>query len=563
MANAISNPASFIGVHSPIAQIRIPRLCVAKGMPTPIAQRDIILQDQIQLENTCIRHAKALKEARLAFSKVRKDHSQNLIMIDALQRLGIDYHFQEETQDVLEGQYNKIFAAHQQHHLSDAALRFRLLRQQGYYVPASDVFSELKNREGKFKQELAADIKGLMELYEASQLSIQEENILDEAGAFSAHFLNCWTPHLCDHQTRIVSNTLKHPFHRTLARSTIKNFLHFYNFQGENEYIQTFTELAKLDFNMIQSIHRQEINQVSNWWNNLGLASELKFARDQPEKWCMWPLVGVTDPSLSWQRIELAKPVSLVYLIDDIFDLGGTPDQLTLFTEAVNRWEITATEDLPYHMKICFRALYDVTNQIAYKVYKKHQYNPIHSLKKAWARLCNAFLEEAKWFAAGKLPKADEYLNTAIVTSGVHLVLVHTFFLMGDGITDQTINLLNNDDPGIISSVATILRLWDDLGSAQDENQDGYDGSYIECYMKDFPGTSVRDARNHVISMISDTWKKLNQHCLSPNPFSGSFIRATLNGARMVPLMYDFDSNHNLPILQQNIKSLLFESVAI
>ena len=83
-----------------------------------------------------------------------------------------------------------------------------------------------------------------------------------------------------------------------------------------------------------------------------------------------------------------------------------------------------------------------------------------------WGSLCNAFLTEAKWFASGHLPKAEEYLKNGIVSSGVHLGLVHIFFLLGHGITSETVRLIDSNPP-IVSSVATILRLWDDLGSAK------------------------------------------------------------------------------------------------
>lgn len=73
------------------------------------------------------------------------------------------------------------------------------------------------------------------------------------------------------------------------------------------------------------------------WWNALGLAQELKMARDQPLKWFTWSMCMLTDRSLSDERIELTKPISLIYVVDDIFDIYGTIDELTLFTEAVNR----------------------------------------------------------------------------------------------------------------------------------------------------------------------------------------------------------------------------------
>lgn len=94
-----------------------------------------------------------------------------------------------------------------------------------------------------------------------------------------------------------------------------------------------------------------------------------------------------------------------------------------------------------------------------------------------WANLCNSFLVEAKWFASGQLPKAEEYLKTAVVSSGVHVVLVHMFFLLGEGITRKTVDLVN-DNPGIITSVATILRLWDDLGSAEVNKSSFWSVSY-------------------------------------------------------------------------------------
>lgn len=167
------------------------------------------------------------------------------------------------------------------------------------------------------------------------------------------------------------------------------------------------------------------------------------------------------------------------------------------------RWDLAAMKQLPDYMKMCFKALYDITNEIGKKVYKKHGSNPADSLQKTvfkkknpiwvlnfpisvhrfshlgsfsiqilcnimtdsmlqWASLCDAFLVEAKWFAsAGHLPKPEEYLKNGIVSSGIHVVLVHMFFLLGEG------ENLDYESSGIISSVATILRLWDDLGSAK------------------------------------------------------------------------------------------------
>ncbi|KAJ6893302.1 hypothetical protein NC652_027356 [Populus alba x Populus x berolinensis] len=98
---------------------------------------------------------------------------------------------------------------------------------------------------------------------------------------------------------------------------------------------------------------------------------------------------------------------------------------------------------------------------------------------------------------------------------------------------------------------------------SKDENQDGHDGSYVECYLRENEGSSFEDARKQVLHMISDAWEQLNQECLSPNPFSSTFSKASLNIARMVPLMYDYDVNHRLPSLEEHMKSLFYENVSV
>ncbi|KAF5944317.1 hypothetical protein HYC85_018394 [Camellia sinensis] len=486
-------------------------------------------------DDFCVKHEQKLKEAKRMLRKVGENPLEGLVMIDSLQRLGIDYHFQEEIEALLQSQYTKSNATTLGYDLYEVSTRFRLLRQEGYNVPAvifvleisvneweigngTDVFNNFKAKNGKFKPELNADMRGLMSLYEASQLSIEGEDILDQAADFSTRVLNGLMPHLSHHQARVVSNTLGNPSHKSLARFMARDFLSDYT--NPSEWENVLQELAKMDFNMVQFTHQKEILQVSKWWKDTGLASELKFARDQPLKWYMWPMAALTDP----------------------------------------RWELGAVEQLPEYMKICFKALDDITNHIAYKVYREHGWNPIDSLRRTWASLCNAFLVEAKWFDSGHLPKPEEYLKNGVISSGVHVVLAHMFFLLGHNITKQNVNLVN-DNPGIVTSTATILRLFDDLGSAKDENQDGKDGSYVQCYMKENNCSSVDTARKQVIHMISQAWKSLNKECLSPNPFSRAFTKGSVNIARMVPLMYSYDDKQNLPVLEEYMKSMFYDKL--
>lgn len=91
----------------------------------------------------------------------------------------------------------------------------------------------------------------------------------------------------------------------------------------------------------------------------------------------------------------------------------------------------------------------------------------------------------------------------------------------------------------------------------QDEHQDGLDGSYIKCCMYDEPDLSEKEARQHVEEMMSNQWKHLNGECfLRLNHSSDSGLRrASLNVARMIPLMYTYDKNQRLPLLEEHINT--------
>lgn len=81
-------------------------------------------------------HERRLEEVRHLVGTVEKGSLESLVMLDALQRLGIAYRFEEETQSILQEQH--LISTYDGHRSSlyEVALRFRLLRQEGFFVPA-------------------------------------------------------------------------------------------------------------------------------------------------------------------------------------------------------------------------------------------------------------------------------------------------------------------------------------------------------------------------------------------------------------------------------------------
>ncbi|MFS7957122.1 putative lyase [Helianthus anomalus] len=107
---------------------------------------------------------------------VVEDPLSMLELVEDLQRLGISYHFKEEISSVLKMIYIYHFKANENRNK---------LRQHGYHIPKGKIFEDIKDENGNIKANVREDIVGLLNLYEASFLAVEDEKILDEAREFT------------------------------------------------------------------------------------------------------------------------------------------------------------------------------------------------------------------------------------------------------------------------------------------------------------------------------------------------------------------------------------------
>ncbi|VAH36967.1 unnamed protein product [Triticum turgidum subsp. durum] len=476
-----------------------------------------------------------------------KSRRAMLTTVDHLKRLCIDHYFQDEIDNVMDACVDLVHSDD----LLDATLSLRLMREAGYYVSADDVLRKFTNDNGDFNHGLTKDIRGMLSLQDMSYLNMGESSLY-KANEFSAKHLRLAIKYLEPSLARYVRRSLDHPYHVSLMQYKARHHLSYLqNLPTRNTSIEN---LALAEFQIKKLQHQREIKEVKRWWMDLGLAKEIPAARDQVLKWYMWPMTVLEGLSFSRYRIEITKIISMVYIVDDIFDLVATQNELSLFNEAIKMWDPAAAVDsLPSYMISCYKALYTVTNDIAAMVRKEHGLNPITHIKQAWAALFDGFMIEGKWLYTNQAPTSEDYLRNGIVTSGAPLVFLHLFFLLGHDFTEG-----NNDRIlRIISCTAKIMRLWDDMGSAKDESQAGLDGSCKELYHRENPHG---DAEKHMLKMIASEWQDLNRECFSGtnSTLSHTFIRASLNFARMVRVMYSYDDEQRLPILEDYTRMLLF-----
>ncbi|KAF5183601.1 Myrcene synthase protein [Thalictrum thalictroides] len=454
-----------------------------------------------------------------------------LELIDDLQRLGIGYHFEKEikrTLDILPLYKDTFF----EDSLHFRALYFRLLRQHGYKA-SQDVLKDFISKTGRFRQDLCEDVKGMLSLYEASHLCLEGENILHDARDFTVKHLKLLNDNMDPRITDEVICALELPLHWKLPRLEARDYIDVY--QRKQKMNPVLLELAQLDFNVLQAIHREELKNMSRWWKHLGLSDKLNFARDRLVEGFLWSVGLAYKPEHQRCREWIAKTVSFIITLDDIYDIHGSLHELELLTTAIERWDLREIEQLPDYMRICYLALFNTTNDIAYTKYKEHGFDILPHLKKVWTEFCKAMLLEAKWSKMQYTPLLTEYLENAWVSSSTTVVLVCAYFATEQPITDDVLEALENN-PDIIYCSAMVLRLCNDLASSSAGIDRDCGPSAIQCYMKE-ANTSEQDARDKVRGLIFKMWKKLNES-IYDSPFEQSFVDIAMNHARTAHSIY-------------------------
>ncbi|KAI3450216.1 hypothetical protein Pfo_006881 [Paulownia fortunei] len=479
---------------------------------------------------------------------------EKLKLIDTIQRLGIGYYLEEDINAILQAELsNNSLSAEED--LFTTALRFRLLRHNGFQI-SSDVFLKFMDKNGKFKKSLLEDTLGLLSLYEASYMGANGEEILEEAMEFTKTHLQRLLPQLPPRLHGQVAQALELPRHLRMARLEARRYIERYATQSDHD--PALLELATLDYNKVQAQHQMELAEITRWWKQLGLVDKLTFARDRPLECFLWTVGLLPEPKYSTCRIELAKTITILLVIDDIFDTYGKMDELVLFTDAIRRWDLEAMETLPEYMKICYMALYNTTNEICYKVLKENGWSVLPYLKSTWIDMIEGFMVEAKWFNGGRAPNLEEYIENGVSTAGAYMALVHLFFLIGEGVTDQNAQLLNKPYPKLFSAAGRILRLWDDLGTAKEEQERGDLASSIQLFMREKNLATEDEGRNGILEEIYGLWKDLNGELISKNGMPLAIIKVALNMARASQVVYKHEEDTYFSSVDNYVEALFF-----
>ncbi|KAL0418837.1 UNVERIFIED_CONTAM: putative terpene synthase 12 [Sesamum radiatum] len=298
------------------------------------------------------------------------------------------------------------------------------------------------------------------------------------------------------------------------------------------------------------------------WWRHVGLANKLSFARDRLMESFFWTVGMISEPQFSKCRVGLTKVVNLITVLDDIYDVYGSADELELLTNAVDKWDLNAVNDLPDYMKLLFFALYNTVNDMAYDTLKEQDQVIISQLKKLWADLCKAFLREAEWRYKKEIPRFDEYLDHGWTSSSGVVLLTHTYFLTTQNITHEAIKALN-DGHGLLRSPSTVFRLANDLSSSKDDVTRGETAKAVSCYMHE-TGASDEVASAYIAKLIDQNWKMINkENTYNSALFGKCFIQTAQNLARIALCQYQHGDAHTAPTdrSRNRVRSVIMEPI--
>ncbi|KAL5972786.1 hypothetical protein ACLOJK_039592 [Asimina triloba] len=399
-----------------------------------------------------------------------KDSEQEIELINDLQRLGVAYKFEEEIEEALHRIYVS-YSSIDYNDLSIVALRFRLLRQEGYNVSPGI----------KFKFETYLGTHG-------------EEHT---RGSHSFHKANIYRPpmpHLDHHLARQVGRALELPMWKRIKRIEIRDYISVY--EDDVSRNNVLLELAKVALFCV--------------WKGIDVAKKLHYARDRVAELYLWILAIYFEPKYSRARLIMTKMIGLFSLIDDTYDAYGTLEELEPFSDVIQRWDVGSKNQLPGYMQVLFQAIVDTMDEIAGLLTPEESSYRVRYLRESATSL-------SKYGSAGAMcPPLDEYLHTALITCGYFSLTICSFGGMDQLATEDAFEWAMQF-PKIIKASSVVNRMLDDIQSRQFEQKRGHVASGIDCYVKDY-GVSEEEACNKFEEMVRAAWKDMNEEWLKPSP---------------------------------------------
>ncbi|KAL8158696.1 hypothetical protein V2J09_000233 [Rumex salicifolius] len=486
--------------------------------------------------------AKQLKEeiTKDLLSISDKPLIEQLRLIDSIERLGVAYHFEKEIDDALLRIYETSIEPSSDD-LFLTSLRFRLLRQHG------------------FKEEVANDIHGILELYDACYVRVHGEDILEKALPLTISILNKTTNTSLEER---ITHALQMPLHKRAVRYDCVHYMQVY--EEDDLLHKSLLKFAKLDFNLLQGLHKQELSDLCRYWKDIDFPCKLPL-RDRMVEGHTWSIAGYFEPHYSLGRKITCIGGHVVASIDDIYDAYTTLEEAEIFTEAVERWDKSCLEKVPQGLRWFYKTLLlDAHEEFERLLAPSGRSQYVHYAKQEIKALCRSYMTEARWRQKKYIPTLDEYMQNDLYRNSAYVSTIVYFFLGLDTATDHEFQwLCNLASP--VKAVSYQLRILNDVGGNKFDENRGLSSLFIECYMKEY-GMSYEEASKELYMKVGELWKDINEGMVRPSEVAPPVYNTIINMGRAVEAFYNGGEdgytlvNHNL---KQIIKNMYIDPISM
>ncbi|XP_034570343.1 tau-cadinol synthase isoform X1 [Setaria viridis] len=484
-----------------------------------------------------------------------KNVVEKMDLVDVLQHLGIDHHFKEQIATTLSSIHRGEFNSSSLH---EVALRFRLLRQHGFWVSAGE-FNKFKHEDGSFINDITNDPKGLLSLYNAANLLTHDEGALEEALLFARRHLELMKSSLKSPLAEQVERALKIPLPRTLKRVEAVSYIPEYSV--EQRYNPAILELAKLDFNLLQRLHQKELKTISQWWKDLSEDIKLEYVRDRIVECYFWAYSVYYEQEYARARMILARLFVLTSLLDDTYDDHATLEECRELTKAIERWDESDISLLPEYIKKLFLKVIRNFKEFEDEL-EAHEKYRIAYARKGFQLISKSYLQEAEWSHHNYIPSFNDHVNVSTISAGAQLLCVGLLVGMGDVATKEAFEwTIGNNDA--IRACAEVFRFMDDMADFKRGRNKMDVATSVECYIKEH-NVSAEVALAKFGSFVDDAWKTLNHAIFEHHALLPVLQRVTNLAMSMMLFFLDQrDRYTNSKELKETLKSQFVKHVPL
>ncbi|KAG7627003.1 unnamed protein product [Arabidopsis thaliana] len=436
------------------------------------------------------------------------------LMIYLLVSLGLAYHFEEEIEKSLKDGFEKIdeiIAGEDD--LYTISTIFWVFRTYGYNM-SSDVFRRFKEENGKFKESLIEDARGMLSLYEAAHLGTTTDYILDEALDFASNNLvSLAEDGMCpSHLSTHIRNALSISQHWNMEIIVAVQYIRFYEQEvGHDEMLLKF---AKLNFNLVQRLYLQEVKILTKWYKDQDIHSKLPpYYRPVVTEMHFFSTATFFEPQFSHARILQTKLFMAELLVDDTCDRYATFSEVESLINSLQRWAPDDAMDThPDYLKVVFKFILNAFEECEKELRPQGRSYSLEQTKEEYKRFAKSNLDLAKLAQAGNVPSFEEYMEVGKDEIGAFVIVAGSLMGMDNIDAVEAYDFLKSRSKFSQSS-AEIVRYLNDLAGFEDDMRRGCVSTGLNCYMNQY-GVTETEVFREFRKMVMNTCKIMNEEFL-------------------------------------------------